>query len=313
MTTVSFSATGTHTTFVVPTGITSLDIDIVGGNGGPPWAVGTPPVAAGRGTRLQATITVIPGETLTLQVGEAGRYSANAGVNGDRIGGTGSDPLVTGLGGYPDGGAGGKSGITGSFYAGGGGGSTRIWRGGIGGTLLAIVAAGGGIGFIDGTVEGGSPTVTGNGGQPSPGQNGRNVDISGTTLLNPGIGATSSAGGAAGLGASPGASLAGGDGAPYVLSPFQYSGGGGGGGLFGGGGGGRELLSARRMGSQGGGGSSYVIPGATSVVWSINANAATGGTSEDLYIVQAGGSITLTYVEETTPVGWSLGLVKMLG
>lgn len=313
MTTVSFTPIGANQTWVVPAGVTSIDVSLQGGNGGPPWAADSvSPIIAGRGARVTGTIAVVPGETLTLQVAYAGEFGAITNANGDRIGGTPGGSFVTGFGGWPDGGSGGLTG-TGHAYGGGGGGSTRIWRGGVGGTLLFLAAGGGGIGFTDGTLESGSPSTFGNAGQPSPGQDGRNVDRNNVALLQPGHGGTLIAGGTGTAGAASGASLLGGDGATYTVSPFTYSGGGGGGGLFGGSGGGRELASARLQGSQGGGGSSYADPGATALVWDQNPHASSGGIAQSQYVLDAGGLIEITFEAETTPVGWSLGLVKMLG
>ena len=221
--------TGEDRTFVVPDGVTSIDVSVSGAQGGARSRdEAISPGTGGKGGRVAGQITVTPGETLTVQVGEKG-----------------ADQSMWGA--YPDGGAGGYSGqvfdptnYNNWFYVwrlngSGGGGSSRILRGE---TLLAIAGGGGGAGEQS---NGGDGGVTG-----GEGGNGSNFGAGG--------GATQEAGGNAGctfidfdgnkVCANPGVALRGGD--------ADVAGSGGGGGYFGGGAG-----SAVFYARSGGGGSSW--------------------------------------------------------
>lgn len=301
---VSFTPTGSNQTFVVPVGVTTLDVRMWGGRGGSYSTFVTKPILPGASAQLDGVLTVVPGETLTIQVGQAGRYGARFGAGG-----------TTGLGGWPDGGNGGV--MVPGFTAAGGGGSSRIWRGGVGGTLLAVVGGGGGLGYSDGSMDEalGYSSPRGDAGTPTPADGGR-TSYNGVSLTVPGSGATSLAGGSAGgTGATGGSSLQGGNGASGSASPFLFAGGGGGGGLYGGGGAGKQSKAGSLLiGNQGGGGSSGLdISSWSSVSWS-KKGATGGGISESLYLVQQGGLVRFTYIEP--PVftgGWSLGIVKLMG
>lgn len=224
---VVFSYTGTQQTYVVPAGVTSLVIDMAGGEGGQEQNFTEPDVdEPGWGGRVQASIEVTPGETIYIYVG---------GVGGEA--GPSSSP-AGGVGGWNGGGDGSFANPGTSSYraAGGGGGASDIR---IGGTSLAdrkIVAAGGG-GSGDGHTlddDGGD----GGGGSGSDGLSGYSADAAGK-------GGTQAIGGAGGdyFGsvAENGSLGQGGAGNDY--------GAGGGGGYYGGGGG--------VFGAGGGGGSSY--------------------------------------------------------
>jgi hypothetical protein len=228
--------TGDYRNFVVPVGVTSIDVSLSGAQGGarsPDEAVG--PGIGGKGGVVAGQITVTPGETLTVQVGEKGADQGWVGA-------------------YPDGGVGGYAGhvidpADGTtvlqiwrIYGAGGGGSSRIWRGTYPfsevATLLAIAGGGGGAGEQSNGGDGG--VTGGNGGEDSS--------------FGAGGGATQDAGGYAGcttvgsdgekVCASPGSELRGGD--------ADVAGSGGGGGYFGGGAG-----SAVNYARSGGGGSSW--------------------------------------------------------
>lgn len=209
--TESFGFTGGMQTWVVPPGVTSIEVDAQGAQGGTAFNGGI----GGPGGRVQATLAVTPGETLYLFVGGVGQSGA------------GTAPI---LGGY-NGGAGG-SGSSG-FAGGGGGGATDIR---IGGTALGnrvLVAGGGG-----GAGQDGGPTNGGAGGglvggTAAPGNNGSTVEATGGTQSAGGapgnlFGLFGSAG-SLGQGGAPGPSFAGGGGGGYY---------GGGGGQWAGGGGG---------------------------------------------------------------------------
>lgn len=226
----TFSYTGSAQTFTVPAGVTSITVDAYGGEGGrSPYAL------ASRGGRVQATITVTPGESLTATVGGAGGTSDFG-------------PSAVGAGGFNGGGNDGDQQIWGG---GGGGGATDVRRGS---TKLVVAGGGGGGAYQPGGHGGGTtggacvvPTdCTGCGVSGGCGGGG--------TQTTGGSGGTAGDGGAAGTSGSAGIGGAG--------APGWASGGGGGGGYYGGGGGGS--MSGGNWGG-GGGGSSYTEPGATNI------------------------------------------------
>lgn len=212
----SFTTPGTFT-FVVPACVTSLNVDAYGAAGGN---------EGGRGGRVVLTITVTPGETLTVSVGGRGADGDAGGAGGSNGGGAGNN------------------------YGGGGGGGGGGWSGLRGVALLAVAGGGGGGGSSPAFPDGGA----GGGTKGGSGEEGVPFGFSG------GGGGTQLAGGTRGDASiddepgKEGTAGAGGDGG-------YYHGGGGGGGYFGGGGGGGDMVS----GGGGGGGSSYTIPGATGV------------------------------------------------
>ncbi|MFH0887630.1 MAG: PEGA domain-containing protein [Planctomycetota bacterium] len=211
--------------WVVPAGVTSIQIDAKGASGG----------AGGKGARVRTTLSVTPGETLYFCVGGVGNSNSygTAGAGGYNGGGNGgSSTYLAGFGGY------------GGY---GGGGASDIRRGG---TALSnrVVVAGGGGGSAGYTSD-----VGGNGGQ-----NGTNGQDNSTWGTGGGVGGTQSAGGrfgSVGTNGSAGSSGQGGAGGSYFNTTYSYGGGGGGGGYYGGGGG----AGSNNTGSDGGGGggSSY--------------------------------------------------------
>ncbi len=157
----TFSFTGSTQTYTVPTGVTSISVSATGGTGGAIYSVAGSPSA-----RIQATLTVVPGEVLTVVVGGQGN---------------------SGTGGYGGGGT--------SQSQGGGGGATDLRRTSTSSTgdylttrnALLVAAGGGGSGY---TAAGGA------GGTPSPGGNGQNAGTgtyggSGASQTAPGAGAGS--------------------------------------------------------------------------------------------------------------------------
>lgn len=116
---------GTNTqTFVVPAGVTSVDVILDAAKGG---QGGTAGGAGGNGGRLATTITTTPGETLHLRVGVmGGNSSGSSGGGGTFVGGSsGGSGLVVG--------------------GGGGGGATDIRQGGTAeSNRVAVAGAGGG-------------------------------------------------------------------------------------------------------------------------------------------------------------------------
>jgi hypothetical protein len=220
----TFNYTGNKQTYTVPACITEVTITASGAQAGKGQKG-----AAGKGGRVVATITVTPGETLAVYVGNTG--APGSGASG-------------GAGGYNGGGNG--AGYSNTCYTGGGGGgASDVRQGGDGLSHRVVVAGGGGGG-------GGDPATCdaswGGGGGGLIGQDGQH-SISGGIDSN-GKGGTQTDGGAGGNwndGHNGGWGIGGNGG---------KAGGGGGGGYYGGGGGGHGGA---------GGGSSYTTPGASNV------------------------------------------------
>ena len=116
-----FSYTGVAQSFVVPAGVTSLAVKLWGAGGGQ---------NGGSGAYIGGNLTVTPGETLTLLVGQGGQLS----LSGSTI------PAFLG-------GGSGLGGSGGAWNAGGGGGRTAIVRGT---DTIVVAGAGGGGTFVGG-------------------------------------------------------------------------------------------------------------------------------------------------------------------
>src|SRR3972149_5123328 len=138
-TTQTFNYTGSQQTFTVPPCVTSLTIDVKGAQGG---NNGT--ASGGLGGRVQATMTVTPGDVLNIYVGGAGINSFNSPTGGYNGGG--------GVYSY--------SGSCGTSGTGGGASDIRL----NGTTLNDRVAVGGGGGGAGGYVAGNQTYAGGNGG-----------------------------------------------------------------------------------------------------------------------------------------------------
>ena len=264
-TSTTLSYTGGAQTFVVPTGVSSLSVDVQGACGGfsytSPTATGT-----GYGGRVQATLSVTPGQTLYAYVG-------GVGANGYNTSGS--------AGGYNGGGASPSWGVY--LNGGGGGGATDIRLGGTALTNRIVVAGGGGgDGANSGDYFGGAGGgLTGGSGQC----------ISGGTAATGGN-STSASGGTGGgyTGYQTGTTGTLGAGGTNLGVCGSCTGtksgicGGGGGGYYGGGGGGW---------GGGGGGSSYT-----------NGTYASGVTHTQGYNSGAG-TIVFTYPANNTSNGIS--------
>jgi hypothetical protein len=250
--TLTFNYTGASQSWTVPNCLTSVTVDATGASGGnsPSPKVGL----GGLGGRVQATLSVTPGQLLTIYVGGAGASCTtnnNGGTNGYDYGGSALCPTATSTsypyGPYP--------------YSGTGGASSDI-RANPGGEAdrILVAGAGGGAGFnYNGPNDNGGPGGGLSGGNAAP--------TSSPALGVPdgiGLGGTQTTGGAGatqvstGLENMPGgAGSQGYGGSAYcynsAASPTTYApcGGGGGGGWYGGGSG---------CWGGGGGGSSYVNP-----------------------------------------------------
>ena len=222
--TTSFSYTGAVQTYTVGAGVTALNVDLAGAQGGNgSWSNGT----GGKGGRIQATIAVTPGQILYVYIGQQ-PPSSGCGTGG-----------LAGLssGGGEDAGTG--SSVAGQCGGAGGGGATDIrTSSGVLTTRLLVGAGGGGSGYDCGELGG-------DGG----GVNGSNGNTCGTySAGNSGGGATGTTGGVAGSGGVAGGLGFGGN------ASNSFWGGGGGGGYYGGGG---------AYAGSGGGGNSYPATGAT--------------------------------------------------
>lgn len=219
---LTFNYTGAQQSWVVPSGVTSVAVELLGAQGG-----GT---NAGKGGKVTALLTVTPGATLILVVGGQ-PTNANAVYGGGGIGG--SNGATTTRNGFA------------------GGGLAGIYSSSISQANVLAVAGGGG------GNSGLSSLLGGTAGAPN-GTNGAQGNYGG--YQEGGRGATQSVGGSRGVSIDPatvlstnGAALNGGSGGSINSSTWT-AGGGGGAGYFGGGGGAGGGSSV----GAGGGGSSFV-------------------------------------------------------
>lgn len=254
--TCKFPYTGAAQTFVVPSGVQSINVDALGAAGDADILT---LAAGGLGARVQGTLAVTPGDNLQVNVG-------GQGIDG------GQGPWA---GGWNGGGCGGDCSGGGPDPAGGGGGASDVRDGSDSLTDRLLVAGGGGGagggGFSDGVVAGGgggNSNSLGGFGDPTIDQAataaalGVPVFVDGGSPGGPvvfGVGgffgsdmSASGAIGDVGTGGNGGASVLGGDG------------GGGAGGYYGGGGGGAGGTDgAVTAGGGGGGGGSDFTGSAT--------------------------------------------------
>lgn len=168
----SYILSGTYT-FIVPSGITSIQAVAIGPGGGNGAASAAPGDGdgGGGGALIWATIPVTPGESLNVRVGASTLSNGSAGTSSYIY--RGATRLIeanagtTGFGETGSGGPGGTFLVNTSFistYGGGNGGNGRAWQDGVG-------------------VGGGSAgTYTGNGAAGSGTANGTGSDIYGTTV-----------------------------------------------------------------------------------------------------------------------------------
>lgn len=243
----TFTATGANQTYIVPTGVTSLNVYMWGAGGGS---------RGGAGAYVQGTLTVTPGETLTVVVGKGGGVAAgSAGVAGVFGGGGG---VKSGDGSNTGGGGGASSILRSTTYvviAGGGGGGAAN---GIGGAASATTNGQNGTALI-------SPFATAGGGGQSNGTGGSAGPTSGGGPVYSGVAGSTNQGGAGGA----------------------YAGGGGGG--YGGGGGGSTIGTD----SGGGGGGSSLTSNLTNFVGTNSGNGTSAPNTSSVYYqsgVAAGGT-----------------------
>lgn len=217
----TFSQTwaNSNATWVVPEGVTTVRVELVGGRGGDGWywsALGATHTGqpGGIGTRLRGSINVTPGQTLSIRPGRNGGNAASKAI------GYGAGTI-----GYGAGGNGGLGYGYGGSGAGGGNASAIL----IGSTPVAIAAGGGG---------GGGGGALGDGGRAGDG------DHSGGNGASGGGGGSGYLSGSNGVSGSGGEDEGGGGGGGGGGSAAGVSGRGGDGGGGGGGGGGRSLSSS---------------------------------------------------------------------
>jgi hypothetical protein len=242
---VNWSASGAEGSCVVPAGITTLHVIAVGAPGAGDVT------ASGQGAMVTGNVTVTPGQTLYVRVGQMGGFNG-AGSGGPCCsnggsGGGASDirTCTTTTNGQPD--------------------SCDQFTFGTAGTDPRLIVAGGGGG--EGYPDFGTHSIGGNAGTPSPGVDGGQGQFGdfGSPPGNGGKGGTSSGGGAGGViggggtVGSPGTATSGGDGS--CQGGGGNCGGGGGGGFWGGGGGSAGPNGGSAGG--GGGGASFGPAGAT--------------------------------------------------
>ena len=253
--TTTYRFTGGEQRFVVPPGVTQVHLIAVGGSGGGG-------LVGGHGVIVGATLRVMPGATLYVEVG--GRGDAGHGFNGGGSDG-GGDYTGNGTARSPGGGIGGGASdvrtcartaaschpLASRLLVAGGGGGNGGAGGGNGGNSGTIGGSGaaGSPGQGGGGLEGGGPATGGvGGGRGGAGGSGDNVAECGHCGIENGVDGDS---GDLGVGGAGGAGVGG----------VGNGGGGGGGGYYGGGGGGGG--GNGDPGAGGGGGSSFLVPGAT--------------------------------------------------
>jgi len=225
----TFNCTGGAQTFTVPAGVTSIGVDMYGGQGGSGAASINPGSAGGLGGRSTTGLAVSPGESIQVNVGCLGS-TASSGSGG------------------PGGFFGGGTGGTAAAGGGGGGGASDVRQGGTAlGNRVVIAAGGGGGGGGGGIVN------------PNPGTSGGHPVGGAGTEPCVGTGGTQTAGGTGGGGGTDGSLGNGGEGEDQSGG----AGGGGGGGLYGGSGGDGGTGAGQNPGCGGGGGSSFGPSGAT--------------------------------------------------
>jgi hypothetical protein len=228
--------------FSIPANCTEITVKAWGAGGGGVYF--TPDNYGGGGGFSQATLTVTPGETLNIRVGQGGlgtleytQYCSECSVWPWRIAGGGARG--------------------GSYGVGSGGGGSFVFRG----KDVLIAAGGGGGGGFYSNMPGGA----GGGSEGSQG-----LPINGLDGSKGGGGGTQYSGGTAGFGdgATAGQSLKGGKGGDptYSEGDAYGAGGGGGGGYFGGGGGSGFVLMKPFLSGGGGGGSGFVSGSQTSLI-----------------------------------------------
>ena len=226
----TFNFTGSSQSFTVPSGVTSIRMDLSGAEGGSSVGPG------GRGGNLVVDVAVSPGDVLRVDVGGAGSYSNSYGAA---------------AGGWPNGGDGFVT--DGHALGYGGGGASSVYRVvGQTATLLATAGGGGGDGY--------NLAQGGDGGMP--GNSASLGDVTPFDLLNEAGGGSAGSSGAAACYDDSGVHHCGnsGDSSFGPGDALSYDGGGGGGGSA------RNIGGSGIFGTAGGGGASWRDTGLTTAV-----------------------------------------------
>jgi len=255
----TYGYTGGSQTYTVPAGVISIRIKAWGAGGGAAAATNGAYGSGGGAGFVQADVSVTPGETITVLVGQGGAsWNSTEGYAG---------------GAYPNGG-------TATNFGGGGGGRSEV-----SGTNFDLVAGGGGGGGYNFS---GNPGQGGFGGATTGGVGGSSPNNAG------GQGGTQSAGGAAGHGdcstGTAGAYKSGG-----AASGANIPGGAGGDGIYGGGPGGGGLTGVGDSGGGGGGGSDYASGSALGNILTYSGLGSTPGNSSDSVWLTSGCSTMGNY------------------
>jgi len=125
-------------TFVVPQGVFSINVTVVGGAGGAGGGDGgAGSVDGGNGISITSTISVVPNNTFNFIIGKKG--GNGVGYQGSAAGGAGGT-------GYSNGGNGGQAGHTGSSGGGGGGGGSTSFYNNTDSVMLIVAGGGSGAG-----------------------------------------------------------------------------------------------------------------------------------------------------------------------
>lgn len=175
--TMTFNYTGSQQQLVIPAGVTSIQADVQGAEGG----LNNNPSGAGKGARVQTTLSVTQGETLYIYVGGAGTWvsapgPATGGFNGGgNGGGNASDPSVSG-GGASDIRRG--TALSQRIVVAGGGGGREINGGGDGGDSNGYPGGYGELGVTEGGYGGKTPTYVWTGDAPLQGSNANGAIVS---------------------------------------------------------------------------------------------------------------------------------------
>lgn len=233
-TSVPFLYTGAEQTWLVPDGVNTIHVALVGGMGG---GNATGSGVGGHGATVTGDLSVTPGDTIYVEVG------------GNGVSGSANDLCQT-----PTFNGGANCGSRSAGHGGGGTDVRSVAAGQAGSLASRLMVAGGGGGAGGGASS--PPADGGDAGQPgtnapSPGDPSLSAQggEAGTAFTGGAGGAQSTTGGNGGLSGGFGV---GGDGG----TPGDFGGGGGGGGWYGGGGGGGGAQSLP-YGAGGGGGSSF--------------------------------------------------------
>jgi hypothetical protein len=240
---------GTSGSFIVPTGITSVNLKVWGSGGGGGTSPGCNNIRGGGGGFSTGTFAVTPTQTLHVSAGEGGAYmgpSPNM-VNAFFGGGKYFGGIIDNAGG-----GGGLSGVFSSAIPGISTSPQAILIAGSGGGAGSDVSGGGGGGTTG--IAGGTFTAQTNNSSSQLGVGG-----GGGGQVSGGQGDTATNSGSAGPTSYPGPGNSGQNGSLYNggnSGPFPQAIGAGGSGFYGGGGGGACTYNS--FGGAGGGGSSYI-------------------------------------------------------